>query len=114
MSDSFYLYLPSNASMRSYFPDNTVASYTVKLPRYLEFSDQWEVGLSEFHFPLTFGTVKRKSNDDEDEASTRTRAKREINATQWRTWKLWREGKIRSLPPRFPTEDAQHRHLVVW
>ena len=42
--------LPSNSSL-DYFPDNSLAKYTVKLPQHLDFSDgNWEVGVMEVMF----------------------------------------------------------------
>lgn len=42
--------LPSNSSMQ-FFPNNSLAKYTVKLPKHLDFSDgKWEVGLMEVMF----------------------------------------------------------------
>lgn len=51
----FYLTLPSNSSMK-YFPDNTVACYTTRLPHHiqLESGDEWEVALVEIHYPYSF------------------------------------------------------------
>lgn len=46
----FYLTLPSNASM-SYYPDNSLSEYTVKLPRQLQLDDSWQVGLCQITYP---------------------------------------------------------------
>ena len=57
----FYLTLPSNASVVDY-PDNTLASFTVKLHTPLELDGQvgdWEVGLCECIYPNTIGNVAR-------------------------------------------------------
>jgi hypothetical protein len=46
MSDHFYLTLPSDASA-TYYPDNTIARYIVKLPERIRLDGNYEVGLSE-------------------------------------------------------------------
>ena len=46
----FYLTLPSNSSM-DYYPENTVARYTTKLPNTIELESDWEVGLTEISMP---------------------------------------------------------------
>ena len=46
MSDHFYLTLPSDASA-TYYPDNTIARYVVKLPERIRLDGNYEVGLSE-------------------------------------------------------------------
>jgi hypothetical protein len=53
---AFYLTLPSNSSM-SYFPKNTLANYTVKLPQAIELSGDWEVGLVEIIYPHSWHNV---------------------------------------------------------
>ena len=50
--DSFYMTLPSNSSM-SLHGDNTTASYKVALPRRIELKGDYEVALTEFHYPQT-------------------------------------------------------------
>jgi hypothetical protein len=52
--------LPSNSSM-NYYPDNTLANYVTKLPQLFDLSGEWEVGLSEIQFPISWYNV------DEDE-----------------------------------------------
>jgi hypothetical protein len=42
----FYITLPSDSSVK-YFPNNTVAHYTTKLPESLNLNGDYEVGLSE-------------------------------------------------------------------
>lgn len=57
-SNSFYLTLPSNSSMKI-FPDNTLTRYNTKLYHRLEFRDEheWEVALVEIHYPYSFYNV---------------------------------------------------------
>jgi len=50
---SFYLTLPSNSSM-SYYPENTLANYITKLPQAFDLKGDWEVGLYEIQFPITW------------------------------------------------------------
>jgi hypothetical protein len=54
----FYVTLPSNASMDTY-PNNTVTEYATKLPHPLELDGQWEVGLVEVTYPITWYNVER-------------------------------------------------------
>lgn len=51
--DHFYVTLPSNSSM-AFFPENRTSRYMTQLPRTIELTGEWEVGLAEIHFPLTF------------------------------------------------------------
>jgi len=54
----FYLTLPSNSSS-NYYPDNTLTRFITKLPSSVSLSGDWEVALSEIHFPRTWYTVKK-------------------------------------------------------
>ena len=53
MTHAFYLTLPSNSSME-YFPNNTLSSYGTKLPQPFNLKGEWEEGLSEIQFPMTW------------------------------------------------------------
>ena len=53
MSSSFYMTLPSNSST-NYYPENTLANYKTKLPQLFDLNGEWEVGLSEIQFPITW------------------------------------------------------------
>ena len=57
-SSSFYITLPSNASMNIY-PKNTQSSFKVELPKTLHLSHRFEVALSEIHFPVSWKTFSR-------------------------------------------------------
>ena len=50
---TFYITLPSNSSME-YFPNNTLSNYVTKLPQPFDLKGEWEVGLSEIQFPITW------------------------------------------------------------
>lgn len=53
-SNSFYITLPSNASMDLY-PDNTLAKYITKLHHRINLEgDNWEVALAEIQYPNNF------------------------------------------------------------
>ena len=54
--NAFYLTLPSDASM-NVFPNNTLTSYITRLPRPIEFTGRWEVGLVEIQYPHTWYDV---------------------------------------------------------
>lgn len=59
--NDFYVSLPS-ASCDSTFPENTVSSYRVQLDGELSFHGDWEVGLCEIHFPVTWYNVQQHKN----------------------------------------------------
>ncbi len=59
--NEFYLTLPSNSSM-NYFPDNTLAKFTTKLPAPVLLQDDWEVGIAEIIYPTSFYNVIDGSN----------------------------------------------------
>ena len=50
---NFYITLPSN-SLMEYFPNNTLSNYVTKLPQPFDLKGEWEVGLSEIQFPITW------------------------------------------------------------
>lgn len=54
--------LLSNSSM-DYHPLNTTGSFTVQLPRYMYMEGQWEVALTEIHYPYTFANVEDDQNE---------------------------------------------------
>lgn len=57
VSSSFYLTLPSNSSL-GYFPNNTLGEFTTRLPQHFDLSgSEWEVGLAEIQFPMTWYNV---------------------------------------------------------
>lgn len=68
-SAQFYVTLPSNASMTVY-PNNTVTEYATKLPHALQLDGQWEVGLTEMTYPLTWYNVEKDDCSIELEFST--------------------------------------------
>ena len=60
-SSSFYLTLPSNASM-DVFPNNTSANYQIRLPRTLYLKNNYEVALAEIHYPHSWHTFRDTDN----------------------------------------------------
>lgn len=50
------LTLPSDSSME-YFPDNKISHYRVHLPKEYLFDSDYEVGLTQFHYPRTWFNV---------------------------------------------------------
>lgn len=40
-----------------YFPNNSLACYTTKLPQHFDLSGEWEVGLSEIQFPISWYNI---------------------------------------------------------
>src|SRR5277367_4668214 len=61
--DAFYLTLPSNASLDVY-PNNTLASYTVNFRTPLPINENYEIGLSEFHWNNDFHEKILITEDD--------------------------------------------------
>ena len=60
-SSSFYVTLPSNASMDIY-PKNKQSSFKVQLPKTLHLSHRYEVALSEIQFPVSWKTFSKNSS----------------------------------------------------
>ena len=58
MVNQFYLTLPSNSSM-DVFANNTTAKFVTKLPDVLELDGEWEVALSEIHYPHAWYNIPR-------------------------------------------------------
>jgi len=56
----FYVTLPSDSSEK-YFPDNTVARFTSRLPHRIRLDGEYEVGLAEFIYPYSWFNF---TNDD--------------------------------------------------
>jgi hypothetical protein len=55
--DNFYVMLPSNVKS---FPQNTIANYKTKLASRLIFNDDWEVGLVEISYTLSWYNVPKQ------------------------------------------------------
>ena len=53
----FYLHLPSNASLDK-SPDNTLTEYRVCLPQTISLTREWEVALTEIHYPHSWNNVQ--------------------------------------------------------
>ena len=51
-ADSFYMVLPSNASLQT-FPDNRPVLYRIRLPEMMHLQGLWKVGLMNLIFPTT-------------------------------------------------------------
>ena len=60
MVNQFYLTLPSNSSM-DVFANNTTAKFVTKLPDVLELDGEWEVALSEIHYPHAWYNIPRNA-----------------------------------------------------
>ena len=56
---SFYLAVPSDSSQK-FFPNNKISSYTTKLAKEIILYDEYEIGLSTIHFPLSYYNVKKR------------------------------------------------------
>ena len=55
---SFYLAISSDSSHK-FFPKNKTSSYTTKLAREVILHDEYEIGLSSIHFPLTYFNIRK-------------------------------------------------------
>ena len=53
----FYLHLPSNSSLDK-FPNNTLTEYRVCLPQTISLTGDWEVALTEIHYPHSWNNVQ--------------------------------------------------------
>jgi hypothetical protein len=60
MDTSFYVVLPSNASL-SYFPANKLHSYKTKIPKLPIADGKWEVGMTEIQFPARWPNIMNGS-----------------------------------------------------
>ena len=60
-STQFYITLPSNSSL-SLYPDNTLSSYTTRLVEQINLTGNWEVAMTEIHFPFTWYNITDKNN----------------------------------------------------
>ena len=57
----FYVTLPSNSSV-NFYPDNTLTSYTTRLVKQINLTGNWEVALTEIHYPFSWYNVTEKNN----------------------------------------------------
>ena len=53
----FYLHLPINISLDK-FPNNTLTEYRVCLPQTISLTGDWEVALTEIHYPHSWNNVQ--------------------------------------------------------
>ena len=53
----FYLHLPSNSSLDK-FPQNTLTENRVSLPQTITLEGEWEVALTEIHYPHSWNNVQ--------------------------------------------------------
>ena len=58
----FYLHLTSSAILDK-FPNNTLTEYRVCLPQTITLSGDWEVALSEIHYPHSWNNVQGDFQD---------------------------------------------------
>lgn len=61
MSSSFYIVLPSNASMKIH-PNNTLTDYTVELPYPVHLDGKYEVGLHSLEYTRSWNNIKKGEN----------------------------------------------------
>lgn len=58
---SFYITLPSDSST-NFFPNNKISHFITRLPKSLELTGKWLVGLSEIIYPHTWYNVNESNN----------------------------------------------------
>jgi len=58
MEQDFYITLPSNVTS-PYKQENTISNFVTKLPRRIQLSGQWEVGLAEISYSLSWYNIKK-------------------------------------------------------
>ena len=58
----FYLHLPSNSRLYK-FPKNTLSEYRVGLPQAIILSGDWEVALTDIHYPHSWNNVQWDSRN---------------------------------------------------
>ena len=58
----FYLHLPSNSSLDK-FTNNTLTEYRVGLPQTVSLTEDWEVALTEIHYPHSWNNVQGNFQD---------------------------------------------------
>ena len=58
----FYLHLPGNSSLDK-FPNNTLTEYRVGLPQTVSLTEDWEVALTEIHYPHSWNNVQGNFQD---------------------------------------------------
>src|SRR5215831_8234280 len=56
----FYLTLPSNSSL-SYYPENTLTTFTTRLANPIKLQGDWECALVEISFPCNWYTIPQDS-----------------------------------------------------
>jgi hypothetical protein len=57
MMSHVYITLPSDRSM-SFFPNNTIAEFTTKLPETVTLDGDYEVALVELIYPFSFSNIQ--------------------------------------------------------
>ena len=62
MRKDFYVTLPSNCAI-DVFPDNATSHYTTPLHRRIDFSGDYEVGVTEIHYPTLIENVSSGNNE---------------------------------------------------
>ena len=60
-STQFYVTLPSNASL-SLYPNNTLSSYTTRLVDQINLMGNWEVAITEIHYPFSWYNITDDNN----------------------------------------------------
>jgi len=58
----FYITLPSDSSV-NYYPDNTVAHFTSRLPHRIRLDGDYEVGLAEFIYPYSWFNFNNENKE---------------------------------------------------
>lgn len=108
--DQFYITLPSNSSMQ-FFPDNRTCCYITQLPRSIELTGEWEVGLAEILYPVSFASSSPSSlpieeitdkSDSQDHAGPSHLPGMRYDATE-RAVIIDRDTRMETTLPRTPS-----------
>lgn len=63
MKDEFCVNLSSTNSEK-YFPENTATNFTVRLPYKIQLQGEWQVALTEIHYPQTWTHVSGNADNN--------------------------------------------------
>ena len=58
-NDEFVLSYVTEQQLNGFYPNNMLANYTTKLPQLFDLNGEWEVGLSEIQYPISWFNVSK-------------------------------------------------------
>lgn len=108
--DSFYIYLPSNASMKKY-PDNKPSDYQVELLQPLQLEGEWEVGVSNICY---HSAIQNESAVEEMTISCKTYDTVPLNDIYHISYNLTKDGKWNYDWIQLATDDLDLNDLDLY